>query len=31
MRGHEKEAIYRLREYFEGEVIFAEDLMKLEM
>ena len=31
MRGHEKEAIYRLREYFEGEVILAEDLMKLEM
>jgi ribonuclease BN (tRNA processing enzyme) len=31
MRGHEKEAIYRLRGYFEGEVIFAEDLMKLEM
>jgi len=31
MRGHEKEAIYRLRGYFEGEVILAEDLMKLEM
>jgi ribonuclease BN (tRNA processing enzyme) len=31
MRGHEKEAISRLREYFEGEVILAEDFMKLEM
>jgi hypothetical protein len=31
MRGHEREAIYRLKGYFEGEVILAEDLMKLEL
>lgn len=31
MRGHEREAIYRLKGYFDGEVILAEDLMKLEL
>lgn len=31
MRGHEREAIYRLKGYLEGEVILAEDLMKLEL
>jgi ribonuclease BN (tRNA processing enzyme) len=31
MRGHEREAVYRLKGYFEGEVILAEDLMKLEL
>jgi len=31
MRGHEKEAVSRLRRYFDGEVILAEDLMKLEI
>lgn len=31
MKGHEKESIYRLRRYFEGDVILAEDLMKLEL
>lgn len=31
MRGHEKEAVYRLRGYVEGEVILAEDLMGLEL
>jgi ribonuclease BN (tRNA processing enzyme) len=31
MRGHEKETVYRLKKYFEGEVILAEDLMKLEL
>lgn len=31
MKGHEKEAIYRLKGYFNGEVILAEDLMKLEL
>ena len=31
MQGHEKEAVYRLKGYFEGEVILAEDLMKLEL
>ena len=31
MRGHEKEAVYCLRGYFEGEIILAEDMMKLEM
>ncbi|MCO5382355.1 MAG: MBL fold metallo-hydrolase [Methanosarcina barkeri] len=31
MQGHEREAVYRLKGYFEGEVILAEDLMKLEL
>jgi ribonuclease BN (tRNA processing enzyme) len=31
MKGHEKESLYRLKRYFEGEVILAEDLMKLEL
>ncbi len=31
MQGHEKETIYRLKRYFEGEIILAEDLMKLEL
>jgi ribonuclease BN (tRNA processing enzyme) len=31
MWGHEKEAVYRLKGYFDGEVILAEDLMKLEL
>jgi ribonuclease BN (tRNA processing enzyme) len=31
MRGHERETVYRLKKYFEGEVILAEDLMKLEL
>jgi ribonuclease BN (tRNA processing enzyme) len=31
MRGHEREATYRLKSYFEGDVILAEDLMKLEL
>lgn len=31
MKGHEKDAISRLKRYFEGEVILAEDLMKLEL
>ncbi len=31
MRGHEREAVYQLKKYFEGEVILAEDLMKLEL
>jgi len=31
MRGHEKEAVHRLRDYVEGEVILAEDLMRLEL
>jgi hypothetical protein len=31
MRGHERETMYRLKKYFEGEVILAEDLMKLEL
>lgn len=31
MQGHEKETVYRLKGHFEGEVILAEDLMKLEL
>lgn len=31
MRGHERETIYRLKDYFGGDVILAEDLMKLEL
>jgi ribonuclease BN (tRNA processing enzyme) len=31
MQGHEKETINRLKGYFEGDVILAEDLMKLEL
>ncbi|RXA17600.1 MBL fold metallo-hydrolase [Methanosarcina sp. MSH10X1] len=31
MQGHEKETVNRLKRYFEGEVILAEDLMKLEL
>jgi len=31
MRGHERDAIHRLQGYFGGEVILAEDLMKLEL
>jgi ribonuclease BN (tRNA processing enzyme) len=31
MRGHEREAVHRLKGYFGGEVILAEDLMKLEL
>ncbi|WP_440948459.1 MBL fold metallo-hydrolase [Methanosarcina sp. T3] len=31
MKGHEKEAVHRLRDYIEGEVILAEDLMRLEL
>jgi ribonuclease BN (tRNA processing enzyme) len=31
MRGHERETTNRLKRYFEGEVILAEDLMKLEL
>ncbi len=31
MRGHEREAIYRLKGNFDGEIILAEDLMNLEL
>jgi hypothetical protein len=31
MRGHEREAVHRLKDYVEGEVILAEDLMRLEL
>lgn len=31
MQGHERETIYRLKKYFSGDVILAEDLMKLEL
>ena len=31
MRGHEREATHLLKECFEGDVILAEDLMKLEL
>ncbi|MCQ1536677.1 MBL fold metallo-hydrolase [Methanosarcina sp. KYL-1] len=31
MRGHEKETVYRLKGYSDGEVILAEDLMGLEL
>jgi ribonuclease BN (tRNA processing enzyme) len=31
MKGHEKEAIHRLKDYIDGEIILAEDLMRLEM
>lgn len=31
MKGHGKEAIYRLKDHVEGEIILAEDLMKLEL
>ncbi|KKG09803.1 MBL fold metallo-hydrolase [Methanosarcina sp. 2.H.A.1B.4] len=31
MKGHGKEAIHRLKDYVDGEVILAEDLMKLEI
>lgn len=31
MKGHEREAVYRLRGYVEDEVILAEDLMELEL
>lgn len=31
MQGHERETVHQLKKYFEGEVILAEDLMKLEL
>lgn len=31
MKGHERESVYRLRRYFDGDIILAEDLMKLEL
>lgn len=31
MQGHERETIYRLKKYFSGDVILAEDLMRLEL
>ncbi|AAM32637.1 MULTISPECIES: MBL fold metallo-hydrolase [Methanosarcina] len=31
MRGHEREAVHRLKGYGDGEIILAEDLMRLEL